>query len=89
MNAFLNPRNGASLINIIGVTAHSLSTFQEYEQPNNIYEIFIPQTSVSIAEPIDVQINELGNNIITMYQLIGIIRDEKSSWIRKHICLYE
>ena len=36
-----------------------------------------PQTCISIAEPIDVQIDELGNNIIQMYQLIGIINDEK------------
>ena len=35
MNAFLNPRNGASLTNIIGVTAHSISLFQENEQPKN------------------------------------------------------
>ena len=36
MNAFLNPRNGASLTNIIDVTAHSVSLFQENEQLNNI-----------------------------------------------------
>ena len=29
MNAFLNPRSGASLTNIIDVTAHSISLFQE------------------------------------------------------------
>ena len=52
MNAFLNPRNGASLTNIIDVTAHSTSLFQENEQPKDINEIFIPQTSISIAEPI-------------------------------------
>ena len=39
--------------------------------------MFILQTSTSIAEPIDVQIDKLGNNIIQMYQLIGIITDEK------------
>ena len=72
MNAFLNPRNGASLTNIIDVTAHSISLFQENEQPKNINGIFIPKTDTSIAEPIDVQIDELGNNTIQMYQLIGI-----------------
>ena len=36
MNALLNPRNGASLTNIIDVTAHSVSLFQENEQLNNI-----------------------------------------------------
>ena len=39
--------------------------------------MFIPQTSISISEPIDVQIDELGDDIITMYQIIGIINDEK------------
>ena len=32
---------------------------------------------ISIAEPIDTQIDELGNNVITMYQFIGIISDGK------------
>ena len=78
MNAFSNPRNGASVTNIIDVTAHSISVFQENEQPKNIYEMFIPQTSISISEPIDVQIDELGNNIFQMYHLIGTISDEKA-----------
>ena len=39
--------------------------------------MFIPKTDISIAEPIDVQIDEKGNNITQMYQLIGIINDEK------------
>ena len=73
MNAFLNPRNGASLTHIIDVTAHSISLFQENEQTKSIYELFIPQTSKTIAELIGVQIDELGNNIFQMYQLIGII----------------
>ena len=40
--------------------------------------MFIPKTDISIAEPIEVQIDELGNNIIHVYQLIGIINDEKA-----------
>ena len=40
MNAFLNPRNGASLTNIIDVTAHSTSLFQENEQPKYITETY-------------------------------------------------
>ena len=76
MNSFLNPRNGACLTNIIDVTAHSMSLFQENEQPKHINEMFIPQTSISIAEPIDVQIYQFGNHMFTMYQLIGIINDE-------------
>ena len=77
MNTFLNPRNGASLTNIIGVTAHGISLFQENEQPKHINDICIPKTDISIAEPIDVQIDELGNNTIQMYQFIGVINDEK------------
>ena len=63
MNAFSKPRHGASLI-IIDVAAHSVSLFQENGQPKNINGIFIPQTSISIAGPIDVQIDELCNSII-------------------------
>ena len=76
MNAFLNPRNGASLTNIIDITAHNTSLFQENEQPKCINDILIPQTNIAIAEPIDIQIGELGKNIIQMYQFIGIINDE-------------
>ena len=78
MTAFLNPRNGASLTNIIDVTAHSISLFQENEQPKKTNELFIPQTSISIAEPIDVQIDGLGNNIIQVYQFITIISDKNN-----------
>ena len=39
--------------------------------------MFIPKTDISIAEPIGVQIDELGNDTTQMYQLIGIINDEK------------
>ena len=73
----MNPRNGARLTNIIDVTAHIISFVQENEQPKNVNDIFIPKTVISIAEPIDVHIDELGNNIIQMYQLIGIINDER------------
>ena len=40
--------------------------------------MFIHKTGISIAEPIEVQIDELGNNTIQMYQPIGIINDEKA-----------
>ena len=76
MNAFSNPRNGASLTNIIDVTAHNIFLFQENEQPKHINDTFIPKTDSSIAEPVDVQIDEFGNRTIQMYQLIGIINDE-------------
>ena len=78
MTAFLNPHNnGPSLTGIIDVTAHSISVFQEDELPKNINDIFIPNSDISIAEPSDVQIGELGNNVITMYQFIGNINDTK------------
>ena len=77
MNAFLNPRNGTSLTNIVDVTAHSISLCQGNEQRKNINKIFIFQTSISVSEPIDVPIDALGNNMITMYQFICIINDEK------------
>ena len=79
MNAFLNHRNGASLTNSSGFTAHTISLFQENEQPKNIYGMLIPQTDIRIAEPIDVQIDESGNHILQMYQPIGIIHDEQVS----------
>ena len=64
-------QDGASLANIIDATAHSILIFQENEQPKNITEIVIPQTSISIAEPIDVQIDESGYDTFQMYQFIG------------------
>ena len=73
----LNPRNGARLTNIIDVKAHSISVFQEDKQLKNVTEMFIPLTSISIAEPIEVQIDELGYNTIHMCQFIRIIYDEK------------
>ena len=39
--------------------------------------MFIPKSDSSVAEPYDVQIAELGDNIITMYQVIGDINDTK------------
>ena len=80
MNSFLNPRNTISLTGIIVVTAHSISLFQENppgQQPKNINDIFIPKSDISVAEPYDVVIDELGNNVITMYQFIGDINDTK------------
>ena len=77
MNSFLNPHNATSLTGIIDVTAHSISLFQENEPPKNITDIFIPKSDISTAEPYDVIIDELGNNVITMYQFIGDINDDK------------
>ena len=78
MNAFLNPNNnGPSLTGVIDITAHSMSLFQGNE-PKNIIDIFTPKSDISVAETYDVQIDELSNNVITMYQLIGDIDDTKS-----------
>ena len=77
MNSFLNQNNGLSLTGIIDVTAHSISLFQENELPKNINDIFIPKSDISVAEPYDVIIDQLGNNVITMYQFIGDINDTK------------
>ena len=78
MNSFPNPHNnGPSLTGVIDVTAHSISLFQENEPPKNIIDIFIPKSDIGIALSYDVIIDELGNNVITMYQFIGPINDEK------------
>ena len=44
MNAVLNPRNGTRLTNILDVTAHIISLFQENEQPKNINDMLIHKT---------------------------------------------
>ena len=77
MNSFFNPHNGTSLTGVIDLTAHSISLFQENETPQNIKDTFMNKQNVSIAEPYDVQIDELGDNIIRMYQFIGDINDTK------------
>ena len=38
------------------------------------------QQSISITEPIDVQMDQLGNNITAMYQLFGITLTAFSSY---------
>ena len=76
MNSFLT-HNGPSLTGVIDVTAHSISLFQEYAPPKHINDMFIPQSDISIALPYGVVIDELGNNVTTMYQFIGDINDEK------------
>ena len=79
MNSFLNVNNsGPSLTGVVDVTAHSISLFQENAPPKNIEGIFIPKSYISIALPYDVIIDELVNNVITMYQFIGGINDKKS-----------
>ena len=39
--------------------------------------MFIPKNDISVAEPYDVQIDELSNTYIHMYQFISIINDEQ------------
>ena len=38
---------------------------------------FIPKSDISVAEPYDIQIGELEDNVITMYQFVGPANDEK------------
>ena len=45
-------------------------------------------THISIAEPIDVRIDELGNGIIQMYKSIGEVSDETVSGLES-INIYE
>ena len=77
MSSFLNPHNGTSLAGVIDITAHNISLYDENEPPQNIKDMFITKSDISIAESYDVQIDELGNSIITMYQFIGNINDTK------------
>ena len=78
MNAFLNPHNnGPSLTGVTDITVHSISLFQESEEPQNIKNMFIPKSDISVVEPYDIQVDETGNNIITMYQFIGEVSDTK------------
>ena len=77
MNSFLNPNTGTSLTGVVDLTAHSISLFQENEPPQNIKDTFVNKNLISIAEPYDVQIDEMGDNIIQMYQLMGDINDTK------------
>ena len=76
--SFLND-NGTSLTGIVDDTAHSISLVQdnENEEPKNIVHISIPKNDISIAEPCDVIIDEIGNKVISMYQFIGDINDTK------------
>ena len=77
MNSFLNPHNGTSLTGVIDLTAHSISLFQENEAPQNMKDTFMNKNTTSIAEPYDVQIDEMGDNNIQMYQFIGDTNDTK------------
>ena len=68
----LNYRAGAARAGSAGLV-HA----PEDEQPKHSNDIFIPKTDISIAEPIEAQIDELGDDTIQMYRFIGIINDEK------------
>ena len=77
-NVCLNPHNnGPSLTGVIDRAAHSISLFQENEEPQDINNIFIPKSDSRVAEPYDIQIDETGNNMLTMYHFIGEINDTK------------
>ena len=76
MNSFLNPNNRTSLTGIVDITAHSISLVGENDS-KHVNDMFIPKTAIRITEPIDVQIDENGDNVITMYQFIGVFNDNK------------
>ena len=77
MSSFLNAHNGTSLTGVIDLTAHSISLFQENQPPKNTKDTFMNKNTISIAEPYDVQIDEMGNNFVQMYQLIGDVNGTK------------
>ena len=76
MNAYLDPRNHTFLNKIIDWIAHSISLFQG-EKLTNTFGLLINQNDISIAEPVETQTDELGNNVIAMYQFVGDIHDNK------------
>ena len=81
MSSFLNPNNGTSLTCVIGVTAHNTYLYiytylcQRDGTARNILDMLFPYGAIAIAELLDVQINELGNNVIQLYQVVGAIND--------------
>ena len=77
MNSFVNPNNGTSLTGIIDVTAHNIYLFQRDGTVKHILDILFPYGDIAIAELVDVQINELGNNVIQLYQFVGDINDKR------------
>ena len=66
MSACLDPRNGSSLTGITDVTAHSVSLFQKNNLRISMTYLSFKQV-FKIAEPIDVQIGELGDKSILNY----------------------
>ena len=70
--------NGPSLTGVVDITANSISLFQDNGTTNNINDISIHKSDISVAEPYDVPIDELGNTI-QMYQFTGDIDDTKVS----------
>ena len=65
--------NGPSLTGVVDIIANSISLFEDNGTTKNINDIFINKNDISTAEPYDVQIDETGNNFITMYQFNGDI----------------
>ena len=77
MFSCLNHYNSVSLTGVIDLTAHSISLYDENDEPQDITGTFINKNNIGIAEPVDVHIDEAGNNVITMYEVIGDISDER------------
>ena len=77
MNSFLNPNTGTSLASKIDVTAHNVYLFQRDGTVKNILGILFPYGDIAVAELVDVQINELGNGVIQLYQFVRDINDKR------------
>ena len=66
MYAF-NKYNSVSLTGVIDLQVHSLSLYDENDEPQNIKGTFINKKNISKAEPVDVIIDAFGNMVIIMY----------------------
>ena len=51
--------------------------FQRDGTVKNILDILFPYGDIAIAELAGVQINELGNNVIQLYQFVGDMHDKR------------
>ena len=76
MNPF-KAHNKVPLTCIIDVTTHKIYLFQKDGTVKHILDRLFPYSEIAVAELIDVQINEIGNNVVQMYQFVGDINDER------------
>ena len=79
MNSFISPHNATSLTGFIDLAAHSISLYGESvsKEPQHINDIFIPKNDISVAEPIEVQIDELGMILLLCISLLEILMTQQ------------